>query len=925
MWKLLRALFWWLARHASHVRYRVRLVGAEKLRGLCGPTLVMPNHPAYIDPPLVMAHLSRRGALRPVVTETMYRLPVFHWLMRLSGALEVPDLQAQSRDARQQTLAAIEAIVAGIQRGESFLLYPSGRAQRRGIEELGGARSAAEVLARCPQANVVLVRTRGLWGSSFSYARTGKSPRLGWCILRAAGWLVANLLFFSPRREVSMTVEVLDRSQLPGLDRKVLNRYLEEWYNREGSAAPVFVPYHHLFGPRQFEFPRPAGGATIDPSKVRPATIQAVNSLIEEHLGRPLTPQEQAAGTAMDKIGLDSLERMDIALTIEDRFGFHADQVAETLGELWALAEGMLTGTEGPALQVPAAWSRPSRWTAPAQILGETIPAAFLRRARQHPGDVAVADQVSGALTYRRMLVAVRLLARRFHALPGEAVGMLLPSSVAADVSFFALHLAGKLPVLLNWTTGPANLGHAVATLGIRHVITSRRLVDRLRIEVPGAQYVFLEDLRAGIAKFEAAMVLLRTYLRGGAAIAERHAPGPPLPTNLRSVPGEGQGVRGPHAETRPLPASPSPQPSPGGRGGSPDLSAPAVVLFTSGSESTPKAVPLSHRNLLVNCQGSIDVLRPLPGDSMLAVLPPFHSFGLLGNILAPILAGLRVVHHPDPTDAHGQVRMIAAYRTTFLITTPTFLGFLLAVATPDDLRWLRIVVTGAEKCPEAIFARVRELAPQATVIEGYGITECSPVVAGNRPDRARQGTVGQPLAGVEVLVVDPETRQPLPAGTTGLLLVRGPSVFSGYLNYQGPDPFVEVAGKRWYVTGDLVRLDGEGYIYFCGRLKRFLKAGGEMISLPALEEPLATRYPPTENGPQVAVEGVETPSGRCIVLFTTCDLSLREANALLSEAGFRGVMRLDEVVRLGAIPVLGTGKTDYKILRKQAAERAGT
>ena len=154
--------------------------------------------------------------------------------------------------------------------------------------------------------------------------------------------------------------------------------------------------------------------------------------------------------------------------------------------------------------------------------------------------------------------------------------------------------------------------------------------------------------------------------------------------------------------------------------------------------------------------------------------------------------------------------------------------------------------------------------------MEGYGITECSPVIAANPLHRTKRGTVGRPVAGVEVCVVDPESRQPLGTDAAGLLLVRGPSVFHGYLAYEGPDPFSEVSGKRWYNTGDLVQIDGEGYIRFCGRLKRFLKAGGEMISLPALEEPFAGRYPPGENGPQVAVEGIETPRGRWIVLYTT-------------------------------------------------------
>jgi long-chain-fatty-acid--[acyl-carrier-protein] ligase len=169
--------------------------------------------------------------------------------------------------------------------------------------------------------------------------------------------------------------------------------------------------------------------------------------------------------------------------------------------------------------------------------------------------------------------------------------------------------------------------------------------------------------------------------------------------------------------------------------------------------------------------------------------------------------------------------------------------------------------------------------------------------------------------------VVDPDTHHPLPIGQTGLLLVAGPTIFHGYLNHTGPDPFVQLDGLRWYNTGDLAALDEDQFIHFRGRLKRFLKAGGEMISLPALEEPLTRRYPPTEEGPRVAVEGIETPEGRRIVLFSTEPIVLKEANVVLTEAGFRGVMRLDEVRHIDRIPVLGTGKTDYKVLRNLIAE----
>ena len=206
-----------------------------------------------------------------------------------------------------------------------------------------------------------------------------------------------------------------------------------------------------------------------------------------------------------------------------------------------------------------------------------------------------------------------------------------------------------------------------------------------------------------------------------------------------------------------------------------------------------------------------------------------------------------------------------------------------------------------------------KKTTPHAILSEGYGITECSPVVSVNRPGNVRPGTIGQPLDGLEVLVVDPDSMTPLPAGQRGLLLVHGDTIFPGYLHYDGPSPFHDHDGKRWYNTGDLAFLDQDGFIHFAGRLKRFLKAGGEMISLPALEEPLASAYPPGDKGPQVAIEGIETPDGRRIVLFTTTDLTLAAANALLTEAGFCGIMRLDEVRHLDALPLLGRARSTTK------------
>jgi long-chain-fatty-acid--[acyl-carrier-protein] ligase len=876
---VLRYLLWLIGRFVLSLRYHIRVHGRDKLRNLNGPVLILPNHPGYIDPPLVFAALWPALKMRPTVYEGNFQKFIPRVLAKIGNAVLVPDLEKASAAARGRTEEALSGIVDALKKGEHHIVWASGRVQRNGTEMLGGVRAAADILRAVPEAKVVLVRTRGVWGSSFSYAPTGDRPKMQFAGIPGILYLLANLIFFMPRRTVDITVEVVDRSSLPAPTRELLNPWLEKWYNANGPERPTFVPYHFLFGPRTFAFPEKQNIAEADWRQVKPETREAVNQIVTDKLGRPLTAREQKAPrTTFEELGLDSLDRMEVALEVEQRFGFTAEQSPATLGELWALAQGL---AEKPAPKPPPPdWFRPPSDDGGLKILGDTIAEAFVARALACPSDIAVTDDIGGALTYRRMHVGARVLAKRFRQLPGESVGLLLPASVACDTSFVALHLAGKLPVLLNWTTGPANLAHAARVMGLKKIITSKAFVDRTGITVSGTDYVFLEELRAGIGKLELLRTLLATML---------------LPARAR-------------AEAPKI---------------SPDK--PALVLFTSGSEKAPKAVPLTHANLLSNQKDGISIFGLTRKDSILGFLPAFHSFGISVTCLLPLLGGMKLLHHPDPTDAVGLSHKIAAYRPTVVCGTPTFIGYILERAKPGSLDSLRIIVVGAERCPASFFDNCKRAAPNALVLEGYGITECSPVVSANTRTDSRPGTVGKPLPSVKLSVVDLETEKLLPPGQVGMLRVSGPSVFPGYLDYDGPSPFQTQDGTRWYVTGDLASVDADGFVVFVGRLKRFLKAGGEMISLPALEEPFARIYPPTEEGPRVAVEGIETEHGRRIVLFTTEEINLRDANTNLIKEGFRGVMRLDEVRKVDDIPVLGTGKTDYKVLRARIAEEAKT
>jgi acyl-[acyl-carrier-protein]-phospholipid O-acyltransferase/long-chain-fatty-acid--[acyl-carrier-protein] ligase len=519
--------------------------------------------------------------------------------------------------------------------------------------------------------------------------------------------------------------------------------------------------------------------------------------------------------------------------------------------------------------------------------LMRTLPRSFIQTARRHPRRFAMADGKTPGLTFLSALAKSVFLARRLREVWRDEpmVGILLPPSVPGALVNTAALLMGKVPVNLNYTASKETLAACAAQCRLKTVISSRLFLEKVRIETP-AEVVYVEDLAAAPRLLERiAALAIATCVPArwvGRCVGAERA------THLDDV---------------------------------------ATVIFSSGSTGDPKGVVLTHYNVESNVEQINEVFMLVGKDRILGILPFFHSFGFTGALCMPIVAGVGVVYHPSPLESRAIGGLVSKYGVTVLIATPTFLNAYARRVAPEDFGSLRYVLAGAEKLPERI-ALAFEDRFGIRPMEGYGCTECSPVVSVNtvgfraasfRQAGAKRGSIGHPLPGMAVRIVDPETRQPLPPNQPGLLLVSGPNVMQGYLNR--PEKTTEVLVDGWYDTGDIAAVDEDGFIRITDRLSRFSKIGGEMVPHIKIEEKLHELAESTEQ--QFAVTSVpdETKGEQIVVLHTLPQDKLDGVVKKLGESGLPPLWRprADRFVHVEALPYLGTGKLDLRRLKDLA------
>ncbi len=517
-----------------------------------------------------------------------------------------------------------------------------------------------------------------------------------------------------------------------------------------------------------------------------------------------------------------------------------------------------------------------------------TLFAAMLDACRLHGADkIIIEDQDRQPLTYKRLILASLVLGDKLarSTQRNEAVGVLLPTANGLAVTLLGLNAFGRVAAILNFTAGLKNLGAAVKTGMIRTIITSKRFIEAAKLEdiiaglsmievSPGKRLriLYLEDVRASIGKLDKFKGLARTLYA----------------SRLHRA-----------------------------RGLRPDQA--AVILFTSGTEGSPKGVVLSNRNLVANARQIYAHASGMltPADVVFNPLPMFHSFGLTAATLMPLLSGMRTVLYPSPLHYKQVPELIRKTKATVLFATDTFLLGYVRAADAKDLTSIRYVIAGAERVKDQ--TRLLWAETGATILEGYGATECSPVLACNLPDINGHGTVGRLLPGIESRL-DPVDG----ISDGGRLFVRGPNVMLGYMHADKPG-LVVPPEDGWHDTGDIVIFDEVGRVAIKGRAKRFAKLGGEMISLAAVEG-LITELWAEHNHVVVAVP--DARKGEQLVLITEkVDASREAITAAARMAGLPELWVPKQILTVPAIPLLGSGKVDFpaamQLARKQAAAAA--
>jgi len=527
------------------------------------------------------------------------------------------------------------------------------------------------------------------------------------------------------------------------------------------------------------------------------------------------------------------------------------------------------------------------------------IAEAWIENLSDNPAKIAAADSTGVELSKTRFATAVFLFGKKLKSMLKEQnIGLILPSTAGGLIANMATLSLGKTIVNLNYSAGTPSLKSAIELADIKRVITSKQFISKLSAKgfdlsevLESVEVIYLEDVKATIGKLESIKTLLAVKF---------------LPISM---------LKALYIKSA-------------------KISDTAAILFSSGSEGTPKGIELTHQNIMGNIKQIMVLINPTDDDVVLGTLPIFHSFGLTVTSLAPLVEDVTVACHPDPTDGLGVAQLCAKYNATFMFGTATFYGLYIRNRKINPLMFksLKMVVAGAEKLPKKVRDDFKAKFGHE-IYEGYGATETTPVAGVNVPDVLmvddgyrvhignKAGTVGLPVPGSSFKIVDPDSFKELPIGEAGMILIGGTQIMKGYIKNEAKTKEVIkiIDGIRWYVTGDKGKLDNDGFLTIIDRYSRFAKIGGEMISLGLVEGEILKALSQEDRICLAAVP--DSKKGEKIVLMLEGDLEVDELKAKIKELKLNPMFVPSLYYKVEEIPKLGSGKTDLKGAKKMALE----
>ncbi len=876
-----------LLRIALFLRYSIHYKGLEDVTKAKKNMLFLCNLTSEIDPLLIYLILSKKIKVKAILPKRLFS---FYWLKRLferlGGYFVIPYDQLPSKLQIKRLTEETNKINEEMNRGENFIFFPKGKLMISPFDGYNYTILSA-FLEKQPPANIAIVTIKGMLGSSFSHKMLGVDFSYVKSISACLKTILKNLIFFMPKRKVFIEFSLPEKEFPLEQDTPIIMSYLDMFFNRElgdlksDEKGLFLVP--HYFWKKKVDI-KPLVAPPIMQKEDIPKEIQ--QQVIEE-IARlvNIRPEEISPKDDLyEDLGLNSLDVTELVIFLEEYF--NQDISFESIRTVGDVILGAI-GRENKARFSTEVGKRNASWfnikdrKETAFPEAKTIIESFFKTCDRMDGSYACVD-LMGIMSFYRMKSFVLGLAEEFKNLPGDKVGILLPPCAFMNIAVLALMLVKKVPVLMNWSLGPQNLAEVVSQTKMKVILSEEWLIDKkLGFPLPKhiEELVFpLEGIRDELT-FDKRKEALSLSRKKADEILSFY--------KLKNLKED-------------------------------DI---AAILFTTGTEKKPKGVPLSHKNILKNQISACKTVEIVKTDVMMGILPSFHAFGFSITNLLPLTIGARVVFLMNTLDLKHAGELINTWKVTVLCATPTFFRILLSITPKEKLQSLRLAIMGAEALSQELIAKAKELLPNTKVVEGYGVTEGSPILALNKIDSERRG-VGFPIDNVEIKIVDVDDFHEVGCKEKGLVIARGPNIFDGYLLNEGKDPFIKIDGKKWYNTQDLGYIEEDGSLHLIGRLSRSVKKGGELISLVAMEEVILHKLMGdkdliSKDKPlHVGIVGKENERNQIeLALFCNYPITLERANSCLQEAGFSNLFRLNRVVVLDELPLFATGKTNYRKL----------